>query len=123
MSEWERDQISERTRAALTAAKARGVVLGATGPTNLQRNTRHRQKAADAFAVRLKGLVAGFRARGLSQRAMVAELNLAGVSAPAGGSWRLGQLQRMLARVPAGLSFCADDQVPATSPLKRVNVP
>jgi len=101
MSEWERDQISERTRAALAAAKARGVALGTTGPMNLQRNTRHRQEAADAFAVRLKGLVAGFKARGLSQRAMVAELNLVGVSAPAGGDWKLRQVQRLLVRLSA----------------------
>ena len=99
MSEWERDQISERTRAALMAAKARGVVLGATGPQNLLHHTRQRQAAADEFASRLSGLVAGFRARGVTQRTMVAELNVAGVKAPAGGTWRLGQVQRLLSRL------------------------
>ena len=38
----------------------------------------------------------GFKARGLTQRQMVAELNLAGVKAPRGGNWRLGQVQRVL---------------------------
>lgn len=101
MSEWERDQISERTRLALAAAKARGVVLGATGPKNLRPHVNDRQEAANAFAARLQGLIAGFTARGLSQRAMVAELNVIGVKAPAGGAWRLGQVQRLLARLPA----------------------
>lgn len=99
MSEWERDQISERTRAALAAAKARGVMLGATGPMNLCRHIHERQEVADAFAVRLQGLIDGFRARELSQRAMVAELNQIGVKTPAGSTWRLGQLQRLLKRL------------------------
>ena len=58
-----------------------GIVLGATGRGNLRRHLTERQEAADAFAGRLRGLAAGFRARGLSQRAMVAELNLVGVDA------------------------------------------
>jgi DNA invertase Pin-like site-specific DNA recombinase len=98
MSEWERDQISERTKAALAAAKARGVVLGATGQANLKRHTQERQDAARAFAQWLDGLMKGFKARGLTQRQMVAELNLAGVKAPRGGKWRLGQVQRVLGR-------------------------
>lgn len=54
-----------------------------------------------AFARRLSGLVAGFKARSLSQRAMVAELNAAGVAAPRGGRWLLAQVQRLLIRVEA----------------------
>lgn len=99
MSEWERDQISARTKAALAAAKARGVKLGRTGPENLRRCLDERRAVADANASKLAGLVAGFKARGLSQRAMLAELNGAGVRTPRGGQWSLVQLQRLLERL------------------------
>lgn len=99
MAEWERDQISKRTKDALAAAKARGVILGKTGPANLKRNIEVRQGAARAFAEGLRGLVEGMRLRGLSQRAMVAELNGLKIAAPQGGEWRLIQLQRVLRAV------------------------
>lgn len=102
MSEWERDQISRRTKDALAAAKARGVRLGTTGPANLRQNIAERQEVADAFADRLSGVVSGFRARGLSQRAMVAELNKIGIKTPKGGDWHLGQLSRLLKRLEKG---------------------
>jgi DNA invertase Pin-like site-specific DNA recombinase len=96
MSEWERDQISARTKAALSAAKARGVKLGRAGPANLKRNTEVRQLAANNFAGKLAGVLNGFKAAGLAQRQQVEELNLLGVKTANGGDWSLVQLQRVL---------------------------
>ena len=96
MSEWERDQISERTKAALAAAKARGVVLGATGPANLARHTQQHQEAAGAFRERLKPVLDGCIAQGMSRRAIVAYLNEMGLKAPRGGAWSLAAVQRII---------------------------
>jgi DNA invertase Pin-like site-specific DNA recombinase len=96
-AEHEARRISERTRDALAAAKARGVVLGATGPANLRRHTHERQDAARAFQARLKPVLDGFVAQGLSRRAMVIRLNDLHIKAPMGGAWSLGQLQRLVA--------------------------
>ena len=90
MSEWERDQISERTKAALAAAKSRGVILGATGPSNLRRHTEQRQVEARAFRERLQPVLTGFATLGLSRREMVAQLNSLGITAPRGGTWLIG---------------------------------
>lgn len=98
-AEFEGRRIGTRTRAALAAAKARGVKLGASGPKNLKPNIEARRAAANAFAIRLSGVMTGFRAMGLSQRAMVAELNSVGIPAPAGGRWGLAQVQRQLKRL------------------------
>lgn len=96
MSEWERDQISERTKAALAAAKAKGVILGATGPANLKRNIEIRQKAAKNFRERLKPILDSFITQGLTRREMVERLNDLAIKAPMGGNWSLGQIQRLL---------------------------
>ena len=95
-AEHEARRISERTRDALAAAKARGVVLGATGPANLKRNTQERQAVASAFSARLMPLLNGFQGQGLTQRAIVSQLNDLGIKAPRGGVWSLGQVQRVL---------------------------
>jgi DNA invertase Pin-like site-specific DNA recombinase len=94
-AEHEARRISERTRDALAAAKARGVVLGASGPANLKRHTQQRQVAAGAFNARLIPLLSGFASQGLSRRAMVVQLNDLGIKAPRGGAWSLGQVQRV----------------------------
>lgn len=96
MAEWERDQISARTKAALAAAKARGVALGCAGANNLRPNIEKRQHNSNAFANKLRHTFDGMKARGLSQRAMVAELNAIGVPAANGGKWGLSQVQRII---------------------------
>jgi DNA invertase Pin-like site-specific DNA recombinase len=97
-AEFEGRRIGTRTKAALAAAKARGVKLGTAGPANLRPNIGARQAAAEHFAEKLRGLFDGFRARGLSQRQMVVELNALGIKTPRGGLWALAQVQRVLAR-------------------------
>ena len=99
MSEWERDEISRRTTAALAAAKARGVNLGVAGPANLRPNIEARQKAADQFAAKLSATLGGFIAQGMTQIAMVEELNAIGIRTPTGKTWSRTQLQRTLARL------------------------
>ena len=96
MSEWERDQISERTKAALAAAKVRGVVLGATGPENLKTCNALRQQKAKELRERLRPVLHGMTAQGLTRRAMVERLNELGIKAPMGGAWSLGQVQRIV---------------------------
>ena len=99
MSEWERDQISARTKAALTAAKARGVILGATGRANLYQNLEARRTAASAFAGKLSGVLRGFAVAEMTQRQMVAQLNTLEIRAARGGAWSLAQVLRVMARI------------------------
>ncbi|MDO8374958.1 MAG: recombinase family protein [Burkholderiaceae bacterium] len=97
MSEWERDEISARTKAALKAAKARGVVLGATGPANLKRHVEARQAAAKAFVERLRPVVTGLLAQGMSRRKLVAALNDLNIKTITGRTWSPGLAQKLVA--------------------------
>lgn len=99
MSEWERDAGSNRTRAAWYANAARCLAEGKAVPNNLASNIEERKNAAEAFAVKLAGVIQGFKANGLSQRAMVAQLNQLGIRTAKGGEWSLIQLQRVMMRL------------------------
>ncbi|MCR4346507.1 MAG: recombinase family protein [Sulfuricaulis sp.] len=95
-AEHERDRISERTKAALAAAKARGKKLG---NPNLRIDNKKRRQQAVQFAKTLRPTLRAFLAQGMSQRRVVDELNALKVQAPRGGSWKLVQLQRVLKRL------------------------
>lgn len=96
MAEWERDAISARTKAAYDAKKARCVERGEVFKCNLANNILERKEVASAFAESLRVNIEGFKLQGLSQRTMVEELNLAGISTINGGKWSLVQIQRLI---------------------------
>lgn len=98
-AEHEAKRIGERTRDALAMAKARGVVLGKTGPANLKRNIEERKTAADAFAERLRREIRGMQVEGMTVAAMVRELNGKGIPTARGGQWQQVQLTRLIARL------------------------
>lgn len=95
-AEHEAKRISQRTKDALAVAKSRGVKLGVAGPNNLKPCLEERKAKSQAFAQSLAGLFAGFQLRGLTQRAMVDELNNLEIKTAKGGKWSLMQVQRVL---------------------------
>jgi DNA invertase Pin-like site-specific DNA recombinase len=99
MAEWERDQRSQRMKVALAAAKARGVVLGATGTENLKANIEARRNAANAFEKSVAKVFASFKAEGLTQRAMAEELNRRGIASRRGGEWKESHVRTVLKRL------------------------
>lgn len=90
--------ISQRTKAALAAAKARGTVLGANGRTLA---ARHKAEALDRVAP-IAGRLRALRAEGLSLRKIADRLNGEGIPSPGGASWGAVNVQRTLARIGSG---------------------
>lgn len=97
--------ISERTQAALAAAKARGTKLGGWrgGPVvNNTLGTIALQAKARARARRYDGTVAEIRAAGVTSASGIArELNGRGIPTPRGGQWQAVAVQRLMARLAA----------------------
>jgi DNA invertase Pin-like site-specific DNA recombinase len=96
--------ISTRTKAALAAARARGVHLG--NPAHLDQNAR--RKGTQASAARRRAVatqraadlgkeIAQYRGAGkTSLRQIAHELNKRGYPAPRGGEWSAGQVRRLV---------------------------
>ncbi len=96
MAEWERDQISARTKAALAAAKERGVVLGSAGKLNISGVNESRVEAAKDFAETLRPTIKAYVDAGMSYRSIVEQMNNVGIATSSGkGRWSVGMLQRV----------------------------
>jgi DNA invertase Pin-like site-specific DNA recombinase len=92
LAEKERRLISERTKASLAAAKARGVKLGGT---NAQSELA--AKEAKERAGQLRPVFA--KLAGLSARAAAEELNRRNVTTPTGGKWHAATVIRVRERL------------------------
>jgi DNA invertase Pin-like site-specific DNA recombinase len=110
INEKERLDISERTKAALAAAKRRGVKLGghperisrADARKGAARSAAVRSGKADEFAAAFAPRIHELRASGVtSLRAIAAALNAAGERTPRGGQWSAGQVAKLLKRIDA----------------------
>jgi DNA invertase Pin-like site-specific DNA recombinase len=105
VAEQEARAISERTCAALKAARRRGVRLGATNPAcrNLTREARLRgagrtAERASLYYADVLPMVHKLRKQGLSLRAIAQQLNTDGHVVRSGRHWSPVQVRRVLQR-------------------------
>jgi DNA invertase Pin-like site-specific DNA recombinase len=105
IAEHEAKMISDRTRSALAAAKARGKQLGgfrgrAGTAADCAKARQARSASAHARAADLAPVIQDIRATGAqSLRAIAKELNGRGITAPRGGEWSAAQVRAVIARV------------------------
>jgi DNA invertase Pin-like site-specific DNA recombinase len=92
LAEKERRMISERTKAALRAAKARGVVLGGMTSNSLEYQRQARERAEQ-----LSGVFAELA--DLSARKTAEVLNARGIPTSEGGKWYATQVIRVRKRL------------------------
>lgn len=106
VAEHEAQAISDRTRAALAAAKARGVALGWSMPGRSEEQRRAASKGAernsrkaDQHAANVLPIIRQIAARGASLRQIADELNTRGVKTARGGLWYAATVRNVEARV------------------------
>lgn len=100
VAELEAGLISERTKAALKAAKARGVKLGRHGAEVLA--PKYREEACQR-AKHLQPVIAELQGQGLSLAKIAAELNKRKVQTPRGGRWDHSSVKNVMNRLAADI--------------------
>jgi DNA invertase Pin-like site-specific DNA recombinase len=95
-AEHEREMIAQRTKAALAAAKARGVRLGANGAVLAE---RHKAEATE-YARQIAPAISAARQTGARTARQIAEyLNAMGVPSRQGGHWHPANVNRAIRRM------------------------
>ena len=111
VAEHEREMISARTKAALAAAKARGVKLGnpRLTPGDTRRARRARTEQANEYAADVMEYIDAARKAGCNSLGEIAKaLTARGIDTPAGGKqWNPSQVRRTLNRVEKKLHGAA----------------
>lgn len=97
-AEYERDQISTRTKEALQVAKKRGVKLGEFGKKVL---SKHNRESSIAFAKKIKPVIKKLQREGFeSVREITAQLNERNVPTYSQkGVWHISTVHRILKRI------------------------
>lgn len=106
LAEQERDFISQRTKAALAAAKARGTKLGAP-VIHLKKLAEARSRKAESAAQRVASVIHPLRQQGKPLREICEALNGAGLKTERGGQYHPSLVSRMIKRLnesPATIS-------------------
>ena len=100
LAEQERAFIGQRTKAALAAAKERGVKLGGARH-HLAGLVEAKKEAVRQEATALAPLLLPLKQAGASLRAICAHLNAAGVKTRTGGMFHVSKMSRLLAALEA----------------------
>jgi len=104
LAEKERRLISERTRSALAAKKAKGAALG--NPHNLEEaghfGRLSQRREADRLAANIVPLIRSIQAAGTKGMVTIAQvLNERGIRTARGGRWHCSSVRNVIARSPA----------------------
>lgn len=106
VAEYEADLISQRTKAALAAAKARGTKLGglrenAFGGKHSLDGTKAVKQKADEYAMTVGTYIRQAQKAGQSLRQICQSLNDKGIKTARGGQWYAGTVRNMISRLDA----------------------
>lgn len=100
VAEYEREVIAQRTKAALKAAKAKGIPLGNPNAAKQSKKASDQTRnQADAYVRKILPVVQTLQAQGVTSLSRLAKsLEAAGVSTQRGGQWTAAGVRNILLR-------------------------